>query len=447
MAQKIVRKFIKPIEEFLQFEAAGGIILIVMTVIAMVWANSPWHHSYHEMLHTHVKFGFGDFLLDKTLHHWVNDGLMVIFFFVVGLEIKAEMLNGELSTPKKAALPMFAALGGMIAPALIYTFINAGEGGDPNGWAIPMATDIAFAVGVISLLGKRVPLSLKIFLLALAIVDDLGAVLVIAFFYTSEISGSSLGFAAIAMALTVFSQKVGIRAVWVYLVLGICVWLGILQSGVHATIAGVLIGFLTPAIPFLKPKEFGDKLVELTDGLKKSMGYDLSEFQREKMQDTLVPEDDLIYELQEVMFESVSPLERIIHYMHPWVAYFIMPVFALFNAGVELGGVDLSHAISPVSLGVVAGLVIGKPLGIFIFCWVTVKFGLANLPEGTSWKQIIGVGFLAGIGFTMALFICNLSMAGTEKESFAKLAILVASVIASVLGSFILYNFSGKKQT
>jgi NhaA family Na+:H+ antiporter len=303
MTEKVVKKILVSIQDFLKFEAAGGIILIIMTVVAMIWANSPLSHLYHDMLHLPVKLQFGSLILDKTLHHWVNDGLMVIFFFVIGLEIKAEMVMGELSTPKKAALPMFAALGGMIAPALIYLAFNM-SGGDPNGWAIPMATDIAFAIGVISLLGKRVPLSLKIFLLALAIVDDLGAILVIAFFYTAEISTSDLGIAALGLALTFFAQKVGIRAIWVYVVLGVVVWLGVLLSGIHATIAGVLLGFFTPTSALYRPADFIKTLESITNKIrasiqKKSGGSDKA------IADDIEIDDHDVYKLQELAFESI----------------------------------------------------------------------------------------------------------------------------------------------
>jgi NhaA family Na+:H+ antiporter len=439
MTQRFVRKILVPIEDFLKLEAAGGIILILTTVFAMIWANSPLHHFYHDMLHLPVKFQMGSFVLDKTLHHWVNDGLMVIFFFVIGLEIKSEMMTGELSSPKKAALPMFAALGGMIAPALVYLAFNI-SGGEPKGWAIPMATDIAFAIGVISLLGKRVPLSLKIFLLALAIVDDLGAILVIAFFYTAEISTSYLGVAAFGLAFTFFAQKVGVRAIWIYVILGIIVWLGVLLSGIHATIAGVLLGFLTPATSLFKPVEFSKTLESITHKIKKSIQQNAGPGASHNDADADIEINDHdIYSLQELAFEAVSPLERLVHYLHPWVAFFIMPVFALFNAGVELGGVSFGDlVVSPVAIGIVAGLVIGKPLGIFIFSYLAVKLGFATLPTNTSWGQLIGVGLLAGIGFTMALFICNLALAGSVKEDYAKIAILIASVLASILGSILI---------
>lgn len=438
---KVVKRIIRPIDHFIAAEASGGILLVFVTLVAMIWANSPWHESYYGLLHTPIKLSFGSFLLDKTLHHWVNDVLMVIFFFVVGLEIKTEMLDGELSSPKKAALPMFAALGGMIVPALIYLIINKGSAdGLTQGWAIPMATDIAFAVGVISLLGKRVPLALKVFLLALAIVDDLGAVLVIAFFYTSEISGDALGVAAIGLALTLFAQKVGIRVFWIYAVLGLVVWLGILQSGVHATIAGVLLGFLTPAQALYRPLQFREKFKSVSDRLARRLQSGSSLINK-----NLEPREEDLFELENLAYESISPLDRLIHLLHPWVNYFIMPIFALFNAGLFLGELDLGMAfINPVFLGVALGLFIGKPLGVFLFCWVTVRLGFASLPTNCQWKHILSVGFLAGIGFTMALFICNLSLVGIAEESFAKIAILVASALASIIGSFLLYMSTQK---
>lgn len=375
--------FIKPIEKFLKTESAAGFILAACAVLAMTIANSSLSTKYFQLLHFSI-FGL-------SVQHWINDGLMAIFFFVIGMEIKKEIIIGELSTLKKAALPIAAAIGGMIFPAFIYFYFNP-ENPDLRGWGIPMATDIAFALGVLVLFGKRVPLSLKIFLLALAIVDDLGAILVIAFFYTKEIRIQGLGLAGLGLGLMLFIRNFGIRSYSVYLILGVATWLGVLFSGVHATVAGVIIGILTPlSFPRAKgsPAEY-------------------------------------------------SPLDELVHRLHPWVSFAIMPIFALANAGLSIRELDLSQIIySPIFQGVTLGLIIGKPMGIVLFSAVAVLLGLAELPSGLRWKHIVGVSFLGGIGFTMALFISNLALM-PEQEVYSKVGILGGSLIAAVFGGILL---------
>lgn len=431
-AEKVIKKIISPVEEFMGLESAGGLLLMAVTMAALFWANSPWHESYHHLVHMPLGFKFGHSLIEKSLSHWVNDGLMVIFFFVVGLEIKREMIIGELSSPRKAALPMFAALGGMIIPALLYVFFNHGTVGAP-GWGIPMATDIAFALGILTLFSKRAPFALKVFLLALAIVDDLGAVLVIAFFYTEQISREALIMAGGFFVLLYILKISGIKSSLPYLLIGVVIWAAILKSGIHATIAGVIIGLITPIQPLYRLKDLPEKLKELQKDLFNSTS---------KLKSSLILDHETEHKLEELhhyIHESKSPLERLIHSLHPWVTFAIMPIFALVNAGVRIEGVDFATFLSnPISLGVIAGLVLGKPIGVLLATFLTVKFKIAELPQGVTWTHLTAVGFLAGIGFTMALFISNLALKSPELEVFSKLGILTASAISSFIGAALL---------
>lgn len=430
-AAQVTEKILHPLESFFKLETASGIILMIVTLIAVIWANSPWGLLYEHLIETPFSFGIGDFTMTKSFHHWVNDGLMVIFFFMVGLEIKRELAIGELSTPKKAILPMVAALGGMIAPALLYASINWGTPGI-HGWGIPMATDIAFAIGILSLMSRKVPFALKVFLLALAIVDDLGAILVIALFYTEEIATSYLAIAAVTFFITLFVKYIGIRKLPIYVLLGVIAWFAVLQSGIHATVAGVLLGLMTPVIPFLDKKLLPDKAKKLIDDISVDIHDDdeelhLSEATTHKLD-----------HLNSLVIEAKSPLDRLIHALHPWVSYLIMPVFAFTNAGVHLTDVDFSaFVVSPVALGVILGLFIGKPLGVVLLSWLAVKLNIASLPRGVTWRHMTAMGFLAGIGFTMALFITHLALKNPELE-VAKLAVLVGSLLAGILGAGIL---------
>ncbi len=441
-ANKVYRKLINPVEEFMKMEAAGGIMLIVATIVALVWANSAWFESYFHFVHLHIGFSFGSFHIEKSLLHWVNDGLMVIFFYVVGLEIKRELVCGELSTPKKAAIPLFAAMGGMAVPALIYYSLNS-SGIAVRGWGIPMATDIAFAIGILSLMGRRAPFSLKIFLLALAIIDDLGAVIVIAVFYTADLSTLALGAAAVVFIMTYIFRLAGIRSFSAYLVLGVIAWAAVLKSGVHATIAGVVLGFLTPHRPWYildyaleRIKEGSQKLVESMTITKNSGETRLS------------PNDSkYLHNLQEVTTHTESPMDSFIHLLHPWVSFFIMPVFAFVNAGVRVEGVSMEmlfgHSIFE---GVFLGLFLGKPIGIMLACLLAVYFRVGQLPRGVNWWHILGAGFMAGIGFTMALFISGLALAVEPAlEVYSKMGILCASLLASIIGSTILLIVTRKK--
>ena len=421
-ARAAARTLIAPVERFLSIEASSGILLLVAAGLALLWANSPWRASYQALWHTALGIRLGPVAFERDLHFWINDGLMVVFFFVVGLEIRREVHAGELSELRRAALPAIAALGGMIVPACIYVFCNGGTA-VLRGWGIPMATDIAFAVGVLALLGKRVPPALRILLLALAVIDDLGAIIVIALFYSSGIHLPGLVVAAVGLALVLVFQKLGVRRPWAYLMPGLVVWAGTYAAGVHPTIAGVVLGVLTPVRPWLGAREFVDHATVTVNDVR-AIGIDGDQRQ-------LVAR---LAELDVPIREAVSPVERLQYALHGWVAFVIMPLFALANAGVALGDARLTGGTATLFLGVAAGLVLGKPLGIVAFSWIAVRTGIAALPAGVGWLQVLVVGIVAGIGFTMALFIATLALApGTQLEA-AKLGILCASASAGVLG-------------
>lgn len=423
VAQRVARALVRPLERFLAIEAASGIILLIAAAAALIWANSPWAHSYHALWETPIALALGPWAVDTTLHFVVNDVLMAVFFFVVGLEIRREMHGGELSELRRAALPIVAALGGMLAPAAIYVALApGGEAG--QGWGVPMATDIAFAVGVLALLGKRVPAALRVMLLALAIIDDIGAIVVIAIFYSSGVELAGFAIAGGGIAGILLLQALGVRNAWVYVPAGAVLWAGVLAGGVHPTIAGVITGLLTPARAWFGVRGFLDASRAHLDELEQrcahpgATAHDLAE-----------PLDAI----RRAHREAVSPVERLEHALHPWVAYAIMPIFALANAGVDLGGLDLG-ASPGVLLGITLGLVVGKPLGVVLACWLAVKLRLASLPRGVDWKGVTVVGVVAGIGFTMALFIAALAFpASPALHSTAKLAVLIASATAAVI--------------
>ncbi|BDQ03177.1 Na+/H+ antiporter NhaA [Ignavibacterium sp.] len=421
-----IEKILSPIQEFMHAETSGGIILIICTIIALIWANSPFADSYHHLWHTYLTFDFGGYVLKHSLHHWINDGLMVIFFFVVGLEIKRELLVGELSSAKKAALPVAGALGGMILPALIYFYFNGGKEG-AAGWGIPMATDIAFVVGIMALLGPKFPFSLKIFILALAIVDDIGAVLVIAIFYTAEISITALIIGAAIILLLIVFNRLGVRSLIVYTIMGIALWLAFLESGVHATVAGVLLAFTIPVSSRINTRKFTTETKQLLDEFEKS---------GEHGENVLTNENrlTLVQSIEGNCEKILTPLQRFEHLLHPWVAFFIMPVFALANAGVTIGSGFTDALTNPISIGIILGLFLGKQFGIFGFSLLAIKLGLASKPEGVNYTKMYGAGILAGIGFTMSLFIANLAFPTEELLNIAKVGVLTASLIAGIVG-------------
>ncbi len=418
----------RPFQQFAKLQASQGIVLLFSTAVALIWANSPWSHSYDTLWHTEIAVAVGTHVLEKSLLHWINDGLMVIFFFVVGLEIKREILAGELASPSRAALPLAAALGGMIAPALIYLAFNYGGEG-ARGWGIAMATDIAFALGVLTLAGPRIPVALKVFLVAVAIVDDIGAVLVIAVFYSEGVSPTALAAAAGVLVLLVIMNRAGVRRLLVYGALGVALWLCFLVSGVHATVAGVLLAMTVPARSDISSERFTHKVRELLTVFDRGNGTTVLGDERRQAAALGI----------EHAVEQISvPLIRLEHTLQPWVAFFIMPLFALANAGVALGGDLASQLRHPVSLGIIFGLVAGKQLGIMSFSLGAVKSGYAHKPASIGWGQIYGTGWLGGIGFTMALFIASLAFEDTPLMSTAKTAILVASAVSGVAGWAIL---------
>lgn len=423
----------KPIQKFIQQEKSGGIFLGISVMIALFLANSPWSHDYHHFFEHKLGFTFdGESFLSYSLHHWINDGLMAIFFFVVGLELKREIVAGELSNPRKAMLPILAALGGMLIPALIYFSLNS-SGEVQKGWGIPMATDIAFALGVLYLLGNRIPLSLKVFLTALAIVDDLGAVLVIAFFYTSEISMISL-FIGFSFLLVMYAgNKMGVRNILFYAVFGILgVWTSFLLSGVHATIAAVLAAFTIPADVRIRESSYIQKIQHHLQKFK--------EIDPNHKIPTLTNEQ--LHQLDGIKKDTnfaIPPLQQLEHAMHPFVTFFIIPVFALANAGVTVLDIELDQLFSTnVALGVALGLLAGKVIGVFGFTWLSVKLKIAPFPDGMNLRNLLGIGLLASIGFTMSLFITSLAFTNEIYITQAKIGIFTASIIGGVLGYWVL---------
>jgi len=379
------------LENFIKRESTAGILLIFVTILALILQNSVFTGGYNGFLQTHVEIRIGDFQIAKPLLLWVNDGLMAIFFFLIGLEVKREVMEGHLSSMKQVVLPGVAAVGGMVVPALIFVAFNQGDDFAMRGWAIPTATDIAFALGILSLLGKRVPISLKIFLMALAILDDLGAIIIIALFYTSELSTLSIYIASVALIALFVMNRMGVSKKAAYILVGIILWVSVLKSGVHATLAGVALAFLIP----LKSKDENGK--------------------------------------------SFSMLKEMEHDLHYWVAFLILPLFAFANAGVALSGISMNDMFGSVPTGIMLGLFIGKQVGVFGFSWLAIKYGLASLPTGSNMMQLYGVSVLTGIGFTMSLFVNSLAYNETQIFNYAdKLAILIASFLSGIVGYMIL---------
>ena len=417
--------------DFVHSEVSSSVVLLACTVVALAWANSPWAESYFDLLHLELGLSFGQWSFALTLHHWINDGLMVVFFFVVGLEIKRELVVGHLSSMRQAMLPVVAAAGGMLLPACIYAALNHDQPG-AAGWGIPTATDIAFALGVLALLGSRVPIGLKVFLTAVAIADDIGAVLVIAVFYTNQIAWQGLALAAVFLALLFLAIAVlRWRSPGVLALLVVGVWIGVFASGIHATIAGILIAFLVPVRAVIGPKEFLDvarrRLGHLADG----------ELSRESM---IADRDQLaaIEELYDAVADLRPPGLSLEQYFHPISAFVVLPLFALANAGVALGGDTRTLATSPVAMGVLLGLVFGKQIGVSLFSWLVVRSGAASLPEGVRWGQVFGASCLAGIGFTMALFVSDLAFNDEGLINAAKLGILSALLLSAACGYAVL---------
>ena len=414
---------------------AGGLALLTCAAIAMAWANSPWAHSYHALWQTELVLGLGPLSARLTLHHAINDGLMAVFFFLVGLEIKREVLVGELASVRQAALPVAAAVGGMVVPALLFLLLNGGGDG-ARGWGIPMATDIAFALGVLALLGSRIPSSLRVFLSALAIADDLGAVLVIALFYTVAVSWSAIAAAAGLLVLSIGANAAGVRAAWAYALIGLVLWVAVLLSGVHATVAGVLLALTIPSRTRIDEAAF-------LRGARRALG----DFHDARNPELTVlssrAHQAALRRLETLTEQAQAPLARLEHGLHGLVTFGIMPLFALANAGVSLRGTGALLG-TPVALGVVVGLLLGKPIGITLAAWGAVRAGVATLPANVSWRALHGVAWLGGIGFTMSLFIAGLAFGANPALLIAaKLGTLLASVVAGVIGWTLLRRARG----
>ena len=388
-----MEKALSRIQKFMQMEASAGLVLMGIAVLAMIFANTGLAGLYTSVLDTNIRVGIGSFEISKPALLWINDGLMAIFFFLIGLEIKREVLLGELSSFDKAILPIFAAIGGMAVPGLVYVAINWGTPENLVGWAIPAATDIAFALGVLALLGTRAPVALKVFLLAVAIIDDLGAIIIIAIFYASELSTNALTFSMLGFAAAVALNRMGIQRIAPYIIIGVIMWVFVLKSGVHATLAGVLIALTIP----LKEKN-GDKA--------------------------------LLYKVE--------------HALHPWVAYMILPIFAFANAGVSLTGLSVSDLTQPLTFGIAAGLFLGKQIGVVAATWIAVKSGIAKLPEGINWLHLYGVACLTGIGFTMSLFVGSLAFGADDAMNAVRLGVIFGSVLSGILGFLVLRRMAPK---
>jgi Na+:H+ antiporter, NhaA family len=430
----VSRQVLLPAQSIIHNEVVSGVTLLLAAVAALAWANSRWSQSYHAFQELPIAFTLGGFIIAEDLHHWINDGLMAIFFFAVGLEIKREVVSGELAEWRHAAFPVAAAVGGMVFPAAIYVAFNIGGDG-LQGWAIPMATDIAFALGVLALLGERIPTQLRIFLLALAIVDDIGAILVIALFYTEQLSIPALGVAGGILGFILLMLKVGFRNPFLYLVAGLLFWGAVFESGVHATIAGVLLGVITPCRRWFSERRFAELASAQLDGLKQAL---------DQRHDEEV--NGALGRMEELTRETESPLDRLERLVHPWVSFLVLPLFALINAGVTFSAEMVQGALgSPVTGGVFGGLVVGKVLGIVGIAWVAVWLGVARMPDELGWRDIAGVGVLAGIGFTVALFITELAFQDGEAVQHAKAGILAASVLAGIAGYTTLRFFGGEK--
>jgi NhaA family Na+:H+ antiporter len=415
-SDRTLARAVRPFIRFSHIEAAGGIVLVVATLIALVWANSPWSGGYESVWSTTVRFEFGSYVFDEDLGHVVNDLLMAVFFFVVGMEIKRELVVGELRDRRAVALPAMAALGGMLVPAAIFLAFNAGGDGR-QGWGIPMATDIAFALGVVALLGRRVPPAVKVLLLTLAIVDDIGAILVIAVFYTDRVEFEFVIAAVVIAAIVLVMHRARVVYPPMIAIAGFALWLAVYESGIHATIAGVVMGLLTPARPIQ------------------------SELEAEELVDVLESDDDVradeVRATATLIRGSVSPCDRLIDGLHPWTSYLIVPIFALANAGIVLSA-DAITSPSAVLAGVAVALVAGKFIGVTVFSWIAVRLGFGRLPDGARWGHVMGVGAVAGIGFTVSLFITGLAFDDVAVQDDAKIGILAASVIAALAGAAVL---------
>ena len=422
-----------PIQRFIHTEEVGAVILLLGAAAALAWANSPWAESYESFWHTKVSFDIILFAVTEDLRHLVNDGLMAVFFFLVGLEIKRELLHGELSTLRKAALPAFAAAGGMVMPALVYLLFNwSGDG--VNGWGVPMATDIAFALGVLALLGRRMPAELRVFLLGLAVVDDLGVIAVIATFYTETIHWTELGLGVATFAFIAGCIRLGVRSLGLYLIMSLVMWLFFLESGVHATLAGVLLAAIVPSQPDLHRRDYAAVIDDLLHDFRLAMENGDEE-----------RAEAIVERIERLSRGTEGPLERLEEMVHPWVSFVILPIFALANAGIVFTTDSLSDALaSSVTMGIAAGLLLGKALGIFGLTWLAVRLGVGQLPSGVGWRHVLGVGFLGGIGFTVAIFVSAIAFTDQALVDQAKMGVFGSSILAGAAG-YLFLRFAGAR--
>ncbi len=418
-----VRAVRAPIQSFIHTEETGAMVLLAAAAAAIAWVNSPWSDSYFDFWHTYVSFDIHIFAISEDLDHLVNEGLMTVFFFVVGLEIKRELLHGELSSFRKAALPVMAAIGGMATPAIIYLLIN-GSGEGVVGWGIPMATDIAFALGVLALLGRRVPAELRVFLLGLAVVDDLGAIAIIAIFYTESIDWTHLGMGVAMFAVIAACVRLGFTSLGMYFILSVVMWQFFLESGIHATLVGVLVAAIVPAQPYLQRKQYAAAVDDLLHDFRVAMANGDEE-----------TAETIVGQIETLSRGTEGPLERLERLIHPWVSFVVLPVFALANAGIVFTTDTLSEAAaSSITLGVAAGLLLGNPLGVLGMTWLAVRLRIGDLPSGVTWRHVLGTGFLAGIGFTVAIFISGIAFDDPALVDQAKMGIFGASLLAGVTG-------------
>lgn len=424
-AQRLTEKALTALERFLHIEAVSGIVLLLAAAAALIWANSPLANSYHQIWSAQLSFGLGGFEFSQPLHFWINDALMTVFFLVVGMEIRREIHDGALSSFRQASLPIAAALGGVAIPALVYLAFNV-DVVRQNGWAVPTATDIAFAVGVLALLGRSIPSNVRVFLLAVAIIDDIVAVLIIALFYSGGLDYTGFVVSGVGLALVLALQQMGIGSALIYVVPGAVIWIGLLMTGAHPTLAGVVLGLMTPVVPVRMRERPLDLLSRITSELT---GRDAAEKS---------DADQLAQPLRQIRLaqrELLPPVVRVQSTLHPWVAYGVMPLFALANAGVSLGGIELGVGGAQwVVAGIVTALVLGKPLGVVGVSWAMVRLGLCSLPKGVSWGGIWLIGLLTGIGFTMSIFIAMLAFEDATLLNAAKLGVLIGSLVAAIFG-------------
>ena len=421
------RRLLLPAQTFIHAQAVSAIVLLAAALLAVIWANSPWSESYEDLWTHVIVLDLGIFSIEESAHRWSSDGLMVLFFFVVALEIKRELVHGELSSRRKAMLPVAGALGGMVLPAAIYLLFNAGGQGE-RGWGIPMATDTAFALGVLALVGRRIPAEVRVFLLALAIVDDIGAILVLAVFYTESVSVAALAIALLLLALIALMNRIGVTSLTPYFVVGAFIWVAFLKSGIHATIAGVMLGALAPATPYLAKDIFMERAGALLRRLKTAT-----------MQDDQEGAETVLGEIEELTTAVEAPVDRLVRILQPWISYGVVPIFALANAGIVITGDAVRDAAtSSVTFGIILGLLVGKAVGITSVAWLAVRFGIASMPRRMNWLQLASIGMVAGMGFTVSLFFTEISFGGVAPTSDAKMGIFSASIVAGVLGYLML---------